>query len=117
MEASHIRAVVSWLKSHPEHAGNFDTGDVAYDIIAFISDPNLVDEYEDVESQCGPGDPVEDGCNYLHQVGPRKGLKCHQARSEGKEKCSFHDHVIFSCEIRDEAEKFKQSIRTACLGL
>ena len=117
MNSDQVRAVVSWMNAHPANAKKFYTGDCVNDILAFMSDPSMINEYENPKSQSMSGIPVENGCNHIFSHGSCMTLRCNQETIGSNSKCVFHDHIIFSDEIKNSVEKFKQDIRIACAGL
>lgn len=117
MNADQVRAVVSWLKAHPANAGNFDAGDVT-SIMTYMSDPTMVNEYENPDNQTMNGHPcVEHGCGYVFAHGSCMNLRCGTVTVDGKDKCAFHDHPIFSDGLRNVVYQYHRLILEACQGL
>ncbi len=116
MDNNQIRSIVSWIKSHPQNAEEFKDDNPSTIFLKFITDPELIWEYEDF--QCDMlGKRVESGCNYVCLRGPLKNMLCNQVLVEGQSKCKFHNADIFSDQTRNYIRKYHITLNNICSGL
>ena len=57
-----------------------------------------------------PLDVEGKGCDYIHQKGDKNKLRCNKKTVEGKSRCQFHDHVIFSNDLPQHIQNFCEQI-------
>ena len=94
--------VAQWLYQHREHLSDAVGSTPAELFFEFLSDPTRLIETRDIQD---PGyDAISDGCNYIFQRGFHAGQKC------SREKCRFHQHVIFSTEYQKEVKELHLKI-------
>ena len=106
MNSIQIREIVAWIRAHPDHIYESDGETFEDDTPAeawyrFCRNPLLVNEYDDPEFGAMTGTRVPNGCTYIFGSGSCKSVRCNVAPLPGKKRCSFHDHLIFSAEVRD----------------
>lgn len=114
MNNNQIYAIVSWIKSHPQHSLEFKGDTSATIFLKFISDPELIWEYENPNEDSMPGNPVKNGCNYTFLKGSMMHLKCKQITVKGKTKCKFHNTIIFSDRTREFIRNYHIILNEIC---
>ena len=104
MDISTICEVISWITKHPEHV--YDEDDDFVDNkpsekwFRFLQNPGAISEYSDPINHNMDGDEVDIGCDYVFERGSYRSCRCDIEVLPGKTRCAFHDHVIFSKELR-----------------
>lgn len=105
MDSEQINKIVSWILSHLDHVYECDDETFEDDSPAeawarFCRDPTLVNEYEDCDNHRMLGPQVSQGCTHIFSKGSCKGGRCNVSPVPGNDRCSFHDHPVFSPEVR-----------------
>ena len=102
MNSKQICEIVTWIRSHPEHVDeSFEDDTPAEAWFRFCRDSTLIKEYDHSEYTRMTEKEVSVGCNYIFSGGSFEGDMCHLETLPGKKCCAFHDHLIFSKEVRD----------------
>ena len=106
MEANQINEIITWIRAHPNHvyesAGETFEGDTPAEVwFRFCRNPSLVNEYEDLDIYTTDASQVVNGCTYIFSSDSCVSGRCNVVPVPGKNRCSFHDHLIFSAEVRD----------------
>jgi hypothetical protein len=110
MDNNTIRDIVSWIKSHPKHADELCNASPTVAYLSFISNPDLVWDYEDNYIN----QEVQNGCSYVFIQGPEMLMTCGQETVKGKDRCKFHSHPIFSDDVRNYIHKYHTNINQLC---
>jgi hypothetical protein len=98
-----MRAVGKWLVDHPFHHFHCEECcDPLENFLTFVAHPTDLIEYDEIDNERVSGVPVQNGCKYIFRDSKEM---CHMD-SDGKEFCTFHDHVIFSEKLRDALNAF-----------
>ncbi len=105
MNSDQISEIVAWIASHPEHVyecdgESFEDDSPAEAWARFCRDPTLVNEYDDPENHDMDRLQEPNGCTYIFQKGSCKGCRCNSVVEPGRTYCPFHDHPVFSAEVR-----------------
>lgn len=117
MDRDQVRAVVSWIKSHPKHSEEFKGDNASTIFLKFLTDPELICDYEDPNENHMLGETVEDGCNYVFLKSRMMHMPCNQRCDDGKGKCKFHSDPIFSDEVRNFIRQYHLDLNKICEGL
>lgn len=117
MNNDQVRAIVSWIKSHPQHTEEFKGDNPSTAFLKFLSDPELIWEYDDPNECYMLEETVENGCNYVFLKGGMMHLPCNRAVTENKKKCEFHSNPIFSDNVRDFIRQYHIGLNEICNGL
>lgn len=103
-----IREIVTWIQGHPDQTvdeydslvgGPRDTPGKIW--ARFIADPDTINQYENMDSDSMNGQHVHAGCDFIFTHGPCMGVGCRIEVVPGTTRCKFHNHAVFSKEIRD----------------
>lgn len=114
MDRGQICQIANWIKSHPRHYYGAENDSPAEAYFRFFSNQNLISEYEDPRSETMFSNRVARGCTYIFKRGARKQKYCNTVRTEGSDRCSFHNHLIFSDEVQDEIARQHAEINRDC---
>jgi hypothetical protein len=118
MNSQQIRDVIAWIKTHPQHLHDELVGwGPSYLFATFMRDPTLIRDYEEPNNDEMLGPYVPNSCTYVFKAGSRKSARCNTQTIPGKTHCRFHDHTIFSDELHNHINQWKQGIDQACVGL
>jgi hypothetical protein len=107
MQSQQIREITSWIQTHSEHVYESDGEDFeglphAQAWFKFCQDPTLVNEYEDPMNYRMLSRPqASNGCIYIFSKGTCKGMRCNCPLDAQSNRCAFHNHAIFSAEVRE----------------
>ena len=112
MDPVQIHDVVDWIQSHPLHISQrcYDTRAELW--FRFCQNPSLVSEYTGPLSMTMSEPIVTNGCTYIFESGPEKSNQCNVALVPGKNRCIFHDQIVFSETIRDIHDEINNDTRT-----
>jgi hypothetical protein len=102
MDPETIRRIVVWIKDHPAHLYDSDVEDCTpgETWFRFCADPVIICEYERSTNHGMTEEPVANGCSLIFSLGSFKGTRCNRPLVPGKDRCAFHNHPVFSTEVR-----------------
>ena len=102
MNREQMCQIASWIKTYPRHYYGSESDTPAQAYFRFMSNQSLIIEYEDPRNEVMFGDQIPNGCTYIFKEGISRQKRCNCAPVQGYSRCSFHNHTIFSDEIREE---------------
>lgn len=76
----------------------------------FCQEPANIHEYECTPTYSMNDLPVPNGCTYVFKGGWLAGNTCDSPLVEGKNRCAFHDHPIFSETVRNAIKQVCEEI-------
>lgn len=116
---STIKKIVEWIQTHPDHIldeqENFECESPSRIWCRFMMDPTFINEYQHADAETMSGFMIRDnqGCDFVFSHGPRASLRCDcEPFEQGGSYCSFHNHPIFSDEIREWIETRHEQINS-----
>ena len=120
MNIDQIRQIVAWINEHPGHCTKrsgdnpFEGKTPAKIWIRFCLNPTVVSDYKHPFDCEMSGEPVENGCTLVFSKGSYRKMRCNRALVPGKDRCAFHDHPVFSAEVRNHIYSHHQHMNDLC---
>ncbi len=110
-----LRDIVTWVRQHPgntqiqNHTSDFH---VLLDFYIYFNG----DTFSPYPEGYDQGKRVTSGCKYWFTRGYLCSSRCYLPRQEGKELCSFHDHVVFSDDMYRRLGRYLEEMYTFYMG-
>lgn len=108
MDPSQIREIVSWLRTHSGEPHKHETAAEIW--LGFCQRPSLIKEMNTLKNQVYARNDSE-RCSYIFFSNEET---CKVLRAPGKDRCHYHDHPIFSDQLRKYLQEMHSEINEQC---